>query len=87
MVPPFIPLLAFLSAILFLLNRAVKTRRHSEFRASHVPAEDLAVALALGLFLPLMLLVTHFGTNYFQMRYAIGSAMGTAMLTGLGRAR
>lgn len=87
MVPPFIPLLAFLSATFFLLNRAVKTRHHSEFRVSHVPAEDLAIALTLGLFLPLMLLVTHFGTNYFQMRYAVGSAMGTAMLTGLGLAQ
>ena len=37
----------------------------------------------LTLFLPIMLLLTHLGTNYFLSRYAIGSALGVAILLGI----
>ncbi len=46
-------------------------------------AEDIAVADMLALFLPIMLLLTHLGTNYFVARYAIGSALGVALLVGI----
>jgi hypothetical protein len=50
---------------------------------SHAPAEEFAAAGAAALLLPLMLLVTHFGTNYFMVRYGLGSAVGIALLTGM----
>ena len=37
----------------------------------------------LALFVPVMLLVTHFGTNYFKSRYGIGSSLGLSLLSGL----
>ena len=45
--------------------------------------EDLAVADVLTMFIPIMLLLTHLRTNFFVARYAIGSALGIAILMGI----
>ncbi len=63
---------------------AVAVSRHKAAEtAADVPPEDLAVAVTLSLFLPIMLLATHLGTNFFERRYGIGSALGIAMFAGL----
>ena len=50
---------------------------------SRPPIEDLAVGSALALLLPVMLVVTRIGTGYFWDRYAAGTALGIAVLSGL----
>jgi hypothetical protein len=52
-------------------------------RVPPVPLEDYFAALALALILPVMLLVTRAGAGYFWARYAVGSVLGVAILTGL----
>lgn len=84
MLPVFIPALIPLAGLALLVQLALcRTAASSDAPANRVPPEDLAVAVVLLLFLPVMLIVTHFGTNYFMVRYAFGSAMGVAMLSGL----
>jgi hypothetical protein len=51
--------------------------------ASQVRVEDIVAGSALVLILPLMLLITRFGTGYFVERYAIGSSLGVAIVCGL----
>jgi hypothetical protein len=84
MVPPFFLLLAILAGMALLLKLAL-SKAHLEPATGQyrVPPEDFAVSIALVLFLPLMLVVTHFGTNYYQPRYGLGSAIGISMLSGL----
>lgn len=54
----------------------------------HFPAQNAGLLRgSLTLILPIMLVATHLGTGYFQVRYGIGSAMGISMLAGLGFAR
>jgi hypothetical protein len=45
--------------------------------------EDLFVGLALFLILPVMLVVTRLGTNYFAARYAVGVSLGLSIVLGL----
>lgn len=52
-------------------------------RTSRLHVEDLAVGLALAMILPVMLLITKLGTGYFTPRYAIGSSLGIAIVSGL----
>jgi hypothetical protein len=70
---------AYLYAILARHGRSGKPAKS----APRVPIEDLAVGSALALLLPIMLLVTRFGTGYFQERYAAGTALGIAALSAL----
>ncbi len=48
-----------------------------------VHKEDLCVGLAFILILPLMLLITRLGTNYFAARYAVGTSLGFSIVLGL----
>jgi len=43
--------------------------------------EDLGVSVSLALLIPIMLIVTKLGTGYFVERYAVGAALGVAILT------
>jgi 4-amino-4-deoxy-L-arabinose transferase-like glycosyltransferase len=53
-------------------------------RENHgVPAHEIAAALGLTLLVPIMIGVTWFATGYYLVRYAIGAAMGMAILAGI----
>jgi hypothetical protein len=52
-------------------------------QAPLVRTEDSAVGAMLVLILPIMLIVTKIGTGYFWERYAIGAALGIAIVSGL----
>lgn len=82
MLPPFVAVLAILACVALLLKIAT-VGPAAEEAISDGPPEDIAVAAMLSLFLPIMLLATHFGTNDFQLRYGIGSALGLSLLAGL----
>jgi hypothetical protein len=82
MVPPFITPLVVLACAGLPVKLALVGPAREE-PASDGPPEDLATAAMLALFLPVMLLVTHLGTNYFQLRYGMGSALGLSLLSGL----
>jgi uncharacterized membrane protein len=71
---------AFLSYAAFGAKRASKEQVDS---ATQVRMEDLAAGSALAMILPVMLLVTNFGTGYFIAKYAIGSSLGVAIVSGL----
>jgi hypothetical protein len=88
MFPLLIPSLVLFVAPPVLLFYAA-TRRKDTLRASQIqmPIEDIAAATAAALLLPLMLLVTHLGTNYFRPRYGVGSTIGLAILTAMLLAR
>ena len=81
--PKFIPVLAFMVFLALLLKIALTPMNQPTTSPSEVPIEDIGAAVMLALLLPLILIVTHLGTNYFQLRYGIGSAMGISMLCGL----
>jgi hypothetical protein len=66
MVPPFVVLLAVLACVGLLFKLALIGTPREE-PASDGPPEDIAVAAMLALFVPVMLLVTHFGTKLFQV--------------------
>lgn len=87
MLPPFIPVVALAAAVPALLAYSLtigKSRPGSQrLRLPPIPLEDYFAALALALILPVMLLVTTAGTGYFWARYAVGSILGVAILTGL----
>jgi hypothetical protein len=48
-----------------------------------VPAHEFAAAAGLALLVPIMIGVTWLATGYYLFRYAIGAAMGVAMLAGM----
>jgi hypothetical protein len=52
-------------------------------RVPEAHIEDLAVGSALVLILPIMLLISKLETGYFQERYAVGSSLGVALVSGL----
>jgi hypothetical protein len=81
-VPPFIAIVALIVGMVALLTYAMGVKPGIASPADTTP-EEYAAASTLALFLPIMLLVTHLGSGYFQERYAIGSAMGLAILIGL----
>jgi 4-amino-4-deoxy-L-arabinose transferase-like glycosyltransferase len=65
------------------IQTALLRRTSKPIEPPSLRAKDLAVADMLALMLPLMLLITHFGTGFFVDRYAIGSALGISMLAGI----
>jgi 4-amino-4-deoxy-L-arabinose transferase-like glycosyltransferase len=83
MVPPFVTILAVLACAGLPIKLALVSPVREEEPTSTASPEDLSVAVTLTLLLPVMLLVTHFGTNYFHLRYGIGSALGISLLSGL----
>jgi len=91
MLPEFVPVAALAAAIPGLLAYCLtigKGRSGSHrLRVPPVPLEDYFAALALALILPVMPLVTRAGTGYFWARYAVGSVLGVAILTGLSISR
>ncbi|MBV8674714.1 MAG: glycosyltransferase family 39 protein [Acidobacteriaceae bacterium] len=89
LLPIFVPSLVFLAFLGLLLKVALSPRNEPKVEAagvpigSEVPIEDIAATAALALMLPVILIITHIGSNYFQLRYGIGSAMGISLLCGL----
>ncbi len=84
MLPMFVPsLLPFVALAWVVIYGCVPRMRMVSERPFCAQPEDLAVADVLTMFVPIMLLLTHFGTNYFVPRYAIGSALGAALLAGI----
>ena len=84
MLPMFVPsLLPFVALAWVVIYGCVPRTRMVSERPFCAQPEDLAVADVLTMFVPIMLLLTHFGTNYFVPRYAIGSALGAALLAGI----
>jgi hypothetical protein len=81
-VPPFVAIVALIVGLFAPLIYATGVKPSIALPAKTKPEEYAAVS-TLALFLPIMLLVTHLRSGYFQERYAIGSAMGLAMLIGL----
>ena len=86
--PDILPILVVIAgAIGGYLRYVVLARKGTSERltqpASRVRPEYLAAGFALVLLLPIMLLVTELGTRYFAERYAIGSALGVAVVAGL----
>ena len=71
---------AFLRYVLLLGNKRAGNLPETE---SRVHIEDIASGFALVFVLPIMLLVTKLETGYFVPRYAIGSALGVAVVSGL----
>lgn len=47
-----------------------------------IPPHEWAAAATLALLLPILLLISELATGYFQIRYAIGAAVGLAILAG-----
>jgi hypothetical protein len=83
MLPPFIAALVVLVVFAVILKYATLPMPAYQESAPSAAPEEGATALALALFLPAMLLITHFSSGYFQTRYALGSAMGLALLSGI----
>jgi hypothetical protein len=82
MVPPFSLPLAGLAAVAWIVK--FDRMGQQQTRPMQQPAtEDMVIAWTLSAFLPLMHVITHFGTGFFQPRYGIGSAIGLAMLAGM----
>jgi hypothetical protein len=83
MVPRFVPVLVIFGVAVFIFYVALTPRRDTASMPSEFPAEDWAAAITTSLLLPVMLIVSRLGTNYFQARYGIGSGLGVAMLCGM----
>ena len=83
MYPAIIPMLFLFVAFAWVVGYGCLPRRKMVSEQSFsVPLEDLVVADMLTMFVPIMLLLTHLRTNFFVARYAIGSALGIALLMG-----
>jgi 4-amino-4-deoxy-L-arabinose transferase-like glycosyltransferase len=84
MYPLLLPSLFLFVALAWALGSAfIPRRKVVPERSFSVQPEDLAVADVLTMFVPIMVLLTHLGTKYFIARYAIGSALGIALLGGI----
>jgi hypothetical protein len=85
--PGFVPVVAIAAAIpaLIVYCWAIgKDRSGSRsLNVPPIPFEDYSAAIALALILPVMLCVTGAGTRFFWARYAVGTVLGVAILTGL----
>jgi hypothetical protein len=87
-VPRFVPVMILAAGVFgALMSHAASGARRGPKEhlhpASRVRMEDLAAGSALAMILPVMLLVTKFGTGYFNARYATGSSLGVAIVSGL----
>ena len=75
MYPFYLTSLFLFVALAWALGSAlIPPRKAVPERSFSAQPEDLAVADVLTMFVPIMVLLTHFGTNFFVPRYAIGSA-------------
>jgi mannosyltransferase len=84
MQPIYSPVLFLFVAFAWAIGSALIPRRNmAPELLLCVQPEDLAVADVLTCFLPIMMLLTSLGTNMFISRYAIGSALGIALLAGI----
>jgi len=83
MLPPVSYPLIALAALVLVLKLAISKPKTELKETPNCPIEDVAVAVTLTLFLPLMLAATRLGTNIFQLRYGIGSAIGLSILIPL----
>jgi len=80
--PTFVDLIFILCAVIVVIlrrNRKDGTQLHT----GRPGLEDIGVSAFLALLLPIMLIVTKLGTGYFVERYAVGSALGVALLVPL----
>lgn len=75
-------LLIYCAGAFFLLFWRPWKMRQPENYPAHVPIHEWVGALVLSLQLPFILLLSHFETGYFISRYAIGTALGLAILSG-----
>ena len=87
MLPPFFYPLVMLAALGWFLKIAISRPVSPHGPRLGCPAEDLAVALTLSLITPLIIVVSRLETGFFQPGYAVGSAMGLAILITILLAR
>jgi hypothetical protein len=86
-----LPLLCLIAGLIFLPWQE-DTATDSAQSLPPVPAYEWAAAVALGLLLPVQILLAAIATNYSLPRYAISTSLGMALLAGwalprLGRSR
>lgn len=79
-IPILVPILLF---AFVLVSAVLPPAKVLPTNSVSVPPEDLAVADVLTMFVPILILLTHFGTNFFVSRYAIGSSLGIALTVGI----
>jgi len=73
-------------ALLWLTYAAFKPGNHpghSARKSDGIPAHEVAAAVGLALLVPIMIGITWMATGYYLPRYAIGAAMGIAILMGM----
>jgi hypothetical protein len=87
LLPPLIPGLVILGVVLFALRVALLPKEDAPGPPRFIPSADWEAAIMTTLLLPVILLATRLGTNYFQARYGLGSGLGVAMLSGMLMAR
>lgn len=92
MLPAFFPLILAAALLLLAVESSIAAPRRRQGQpsaappptsADTLPRHEVAAVLALFLLLPIMLVVTKLTSGYFMARYAAGTAMGMAILTGL----
>jgi len=81
-----------LLALIWLTRPAFASDSAAATADSRIRPHEIAAAVGLTLLVPIIILITRVTTGYFMNRYAIGSAMGIALLAGiatplLGRSR
>jgi 4-amino-4-deoxy-L-arabinose transferase-like glycosyltransferase len=79
-------LLFIFLAVLWLTNSAFKAgdeTGQSGRENDSIAAHEIAAAIGLALLLPIMVGITWIATGYYLPRYAIGAAMGIAILMGM----
>jgi len=77
-------------ALLWLTNSAFKPGDESgqpAHESDSIPAHEVAAAAGLALLVPIMIGITWIATGYYLPRYAIGAAMGIAILMGIAAHR
>jgi mannosyltransferase len=77
-------------ALLWLTNSAFKPGDEpgqSARESDSIPAHELAATVGLALLVPIMIGITWIATGYYLTRYAIGAAMGIAILMGIAADR
>ena len=69
--------------LLWLTNSAFASGDEPGRESDSIPAHEVAAAIGLALLLPIMVGITWIATGYYLPRYAIGAAMGIAILMGM----
>jgi hypothetical protein len=80
MTPLFFPGVAAIASAILVAARLLGYRAP---KLAGIPEEEMAAALGLSFLVPIMLLCTRLTSGYFMPRYAIGTALGLALLCGL----